>query len=106
MQNGEDGPPFDFRTEVETTSDYSVPKTKIPAINKSKLNTYGVTTIELENKKLSNVKSSETNDTPKSQVTIVPRKMSKSERTLSVSRESRPPLQRKPNEVINSFDAV
>ena len=101
MENGEDDPPFDFRSEVEPKT--SNPKSKAPSINKSKLNTYGVTNIELENKKLTSVKSItdksyETNDTPKSQVTIVPRKMSKTDRMIS-----RPPLQRKANEVIKIF---
>ena len=101
MENGEDDPPFDFRSEVEPKT--SNPKSKAPSINKSKLNTYGVTNIELENKKLTSVKSItdksyETNDTPKSQVTIVPRKMSKTDRMIS-----RPPLQRKANEVIKRF---
>ena len=100
MENGEDNPPFDFRSEVDPKM-MSNPKSKPPSINKSKLNTYGVTNIELENKKLTSVKSTtdksyETNDTPKSQVTIVPRKMSKSDRMMV----SRPPLQRKANEVI------
>ena len=101
MENGEDDPPFDFRSEVEPKT--SNPKSKAPSINKSKLNTYGVTNIELENKKLTSVKSItdksyETNDTPKSQVTIVPRKMSKTDRMIS-----RPPLQRKANEVTKRF---
>ena len=100
MENGEDNPPFDLRSEVDPKM-MSNPKSKPPSINKSKLNTYGVTNIELENKKLTSVKSNtdksyETNDTPKSQVTIVPRKMSKSDRMMV----SRPPLQRKANEVI------
>ena len=98
MENGEDNPPFDFGAEVDPK--LQKPKSKIPpSINKSKLNTYGVTNIELENKKLTSVKSVtdksyETNDTPKSQVTIVPRNMTKNDRTAS-----RPPLQRKANEV-------
>ena len=50
MENGEDDPPFDFRSEVEPKTSNS--KSKAPSINKSKLNTYGVTNIELENKKL------------------------------------------------------